>query len=312
MQLYSIDGIAVPEGATSGLLKMDDGIQLRWARWAPTGNGIKGTVTLVQGRAEFIEKYFETIEELRSRGFFVLTYDLRGQGGSDRLLKNRHKGHVSSFQRYVDDLHAVLDNLALSDLPGPHYLLAHSTGAAIVMTANQRLRTKIDRAVLSSPFVELPMNPALLSMARAIAVGLVAVGMGGYYVPGGKNWQPDAYEGNVLTADRTRFERGQKYLAEFPDLQLGSPTLGWFWTVSRALKKFQKPNFGLDFALPSLVLTAGADKVVSSSATDALCRTAPVMGHIEIRGANHEILMERDPYREQFWAAFDAFIPGSA
>jgi lysophospholipase len=30
-----------------------------------------------------------------------------------------------------------------------------------------------------------------------------------------------------------------------------------------------------------------------------------------LRGARHEILMESDPIREQFWAAFDAFIPGT-
>ena len=28
-------------------------------------------------------------------------------------------------------------------------------------------------------------------------------------------------------------------------------------------------------------------------------------------GAEHEVLMERDAVREQFWAAFDAFIPGT-
>jgi lysophospholipase len=30
-----------------------------------------------------------------------------------------------------------------------------------------------------------------------------------------------------------------------------------------------------------------------------------------IPGARHEILMERDEFREQFWAAFDAFVPGT-
>ena len=32
---------------------------------------------------------------------------------------------------------------------------------------------------------------------------------------------------------------------------------------------------------------------------------------IVIPGARHEILMERDVLREQFWAAFDAFVPGT-
>jgi lysophospholipase len=29
-----------------------------------------------------------------------------------------------------------------------------------------------------------------------------------------------------------------------------------------------------------------------------------------MRGSRHEILQERDSIREQFWAAFDAFVPG--
>ena len=33
--------------------------------------------------------------------------------------------------------------------------------------------------------------------------------------------------------------------------------------------------------------------------------------HLVIPGARHEILMEQDRYREQFWAAFDAFVPGT-
>ncbi len=28
-------------------------------------------------------------------------------------------------------------------------------------------------------------------------------------------------------------------------------------------------------------------------------------------GARHEVLMERDRLREQYWAAFDAFVPGT-
>ncbi len=33
--------------------------------------------------------------------------------------------------------------------------------------------------------------------------------------------------------------------------------------------------------------------------------------HLVIAGARHEILQEQDRYRSQFWAAFDAFVPGT-
>jgi lysophospholipase len=32
--------------------------------------------------------------------------------------------------------------------------------------------------------------------------------------------------------------------------------------------------------------------------------------HLRIPGALHEILMESDQFRDQFWVAFDAFIAG--
>ena len=61
------------------MLKTPDGVALRFARWAPPP-GRKGTVCLFPGRAEFIEKYFETVRDLRARGFAVATIDWRGQG----------------------------------------------------------------------------------------------------------------------------------------------------------------------------------------------------------------------------------------
>ena len=33
--------------------------------------------------------------------------------------------------------------------------------------------------------------------------------------------------------------------------------------------------------------------------------------HLVIAGSRHEILQEQDRYRAQFWAAFDAFVPGT-
>ena len=41
-----------------------------------------GVCVLLNGQTEFIEKYFEVIDELRGRGFAVATMDWRGQGGS--------------------------------------------------------------------------------------------------------------------------------------------------------------------------------------------------------------------------------------
>jgi lysophospholipase len=59
-------------------------------------------------------------------------------------------------------------------------------------------------------------------------------------------------------------------------------------------------------------LVAGSlDKVVSVEAVERLAGELRTGSFVLIPGARHEILMERDKLREQYWAAFDAFVPGS-
>ena len=118
MKLVSISANPVPDGVVVGAIKTSDGVNLRFARWAPPP-GRKGTVVLMQGRAEFIEKYFETVRDLRARGFAVATFDWRGQGLSDRRLSDRHKGYVRNFGNYITDLEAVMEQVVLPDWSAP-------------------------------------------------------------------------------------------------------------------------------------------------------------------------------------------------
>ena len=118
MNLVSIPANPVPEGRSSGMLKTRDGVALRYARWAPPP-GRKGTVCLFPGRAEFIEKYFETVRDLRARGFAVATLDWRGQGGSQRALRNPRKGYVRRFSDYEIDLETFMHEVVLPDCPPP-------------------------------------------------------------------------------------------------------------------------------------------------------------------------------------------------
>ena len=55
---------------------------------------------------------------------------------------------------------------------------------------------------------------------------------------------------------------------------------------------------------------AGADEVVSTEAVAAYARRLRGGSVLMIDGARHEILQEADMFREQFFAAFDAFVPG--
>src|SRR5512146_3360591 len=154
MKLVSIPANPVPEDVVTGAIKTPDGVDLRFARWAPPP-GRKGTVLVLQGRAEFIEKYFETVRDLRARGFAVVTFDWRGQGLSDRALSDRHKGYVRDFSQYAIDLDAIMEQVVLPDCPPPIFALGHSMGAAIAIRACHDGSRWFARVVLASPMIAL-------------------------------------------------------------------------------------------------------------------------------------------------------------
>lgn len=138
--LLSIPANPAPEGATAGTIATPDGVTLRFARWPPPATA-KGTVCVFGGRGEYIEKYFETIQDLRNRGYAVAALDWRGQGHSARQLKNPFKGHVENFSGYQFDVAAFVEQVLRPRCPPPYFALAHSMGAAVMLrVAHSTLR----------------------------------------------------------------------------------------------------------------------------------------------------------------------------
>ena len=104
MALIATPKNPIPLGVSTGYIEPRKGLRLRFASWQSVLRERRGTVCILPGRAEFIEKYFEVVGELRRRGFAVAVLDWRGQGGSSRLTRNPLKGHINDFAEYEDDL----------------------------------------------------------------------------------------------------------------------------------------------------------------------------------------------------------------
>lgn len=285
-------------------------MELRYARWPPNRSPVRGTVIILQGRTEFIEKYFETVNDLRRRGFAVATYDARGQGGSSRLLGNRRKGHVRDFADHVNDLDLLLQEVILPDCPPPYYVLAHSTGASVALLSAERVGSQVDRMVLTAPLVALRRgSPKALAGASGF---LMHFGVGEVFVPGtgGSLIQTQPFENNLVTTDPIRYARSRAVIESEPSLGIGGATVGWLNAAMRASCRMAEPDFPQTVNQPVLIVLAGAEGIVSNQATEALSRRLKMAAHLRIPGARHEILMERNVFRDQFWVAFDAFIQG--
>ena len=75
------------------------------------------------------------MRDLRARGFAVATFDWRGQGGSQRLLRIRARAMCAGFSDYDIDLAAFMHEVVLPDCPPPVFALAHSMGATVLIRA---------------------------------------------------------------------------------------------------------------------------------------------------------------------------------
>jgi len=311
--LIGITRNPVPGGAVCGTFSARDGLQIRYARWDTTAERRIGTVCLFHGRTEFIEKYFETIGDLRRRGFAVATMDWRGQGGSSRMLGNRSKGHVETFAQFDEDVRRFMTWIVLPDCPPPYYCLAHSMGGHLVLRLAQTRVCWWDRIVLSAPMIDFAQTGKRKGFIGVMAETLSLLGLGDSFIPGGKAqlWERAPFEGNPLTSDRLRYERAQDVLRAAPELGIGAPTIGWVQAACTSISTIASPAFIDNVRGPILIVAAGNDQIVSNAAMERFASRVKNCKLIVISGARHELLMERDQLREQFWAAFDAYIPGS-
>lgn len=316
MDLVATPKNPIPIGATTGYVEIKKGIHLRFASWRSALRERRGTVCVFPGRSEFIEKYFEVVGELRRRGFAVAVVDWRGQGGSSRLLRNPLKGHIQDFALYEADLARFMNEVVLPDCPPPYFALAHSMGATVLLKAATMRGCWFSRMVLAAPMLEIAGLTRFVSQGAfaSFAEAVTFFGLGRSSVPGGV-WEYRAnqvFEDNPLTADRERFLRNQSVLNVAPKLALGPATFAWLNAACDAIAYVQNDRFPARLRVPVLLLAAGEDRIVSNKAIEALAMRLKAGSHLLLRGARHEILQEQDYIREQFWAAFDAFVPGVA
>jgi lysophospholipase len=265
-------------------------------------------VVLSTGRTEAIEKYFEVVRDLQQRGFVVLVNEWRGQGLSHRDLPDRLKGHALGAETYLADYRALLVAFE-ARLPKPWIAIGHSMGGCLTLMALARGQApRFAGAVLCAPMLGL----RLPRFARALVALRLLTGRARDWAqpPGDPAGEP--FEGNVLTGDPVRYRRGKDLLRANPDLALSSPTWGWLDFALRATAWLAKGENLKDANLPVVIVSASRDKLVSNADQKAIATLLPRGEFVTVEGAEHEILMETDPLRNQFWERFDALADGAA
>ncbi|WP_062016874.1 alpha/beta fold hydrolase [Aureimonas sp. AU4] len=302
----TVDGNPPPPGLEAGLHPLPDGARLRWVTALPTGPA-RGTVLILQGRNETLEKYFETMGDLLAEGFAVASFDWRGQGASGRSTPIASVGHITSIDQLAQDLEHVLHHLVRGRCPGPVAILAHSMGGLVALHAMEAIEHSVERLVLSAPLVRIPGSPAARRLIAATCALLHWTGLG--ILPVRRAALPGADpQRSDLSSDPVRLRRNAALARASGDWAVSGLSASWLRAVLRGCGRLERSDTIARMSVPTLVLTAGADSVVSPQASSHLAWRMRVGHGITVPGARHELLQEADRFRAPAMAAAIAFI----
>ncbi|MBI3676809.1 MAG: alpha/beta hydrolase [Proteobacteria bacterium] len=288
-----------------------DGVRLRTAVFTHGSRGQgRGVCVLLTGQTEFIEKYEEVIGELCARGFSVAALDWRGQGGSARLLPNPLKAHIDDFAQYDDDLTSFMQQIVQPLSAKPPLALAHSMGAHILLRALHDRPMQFAAAVLSAPMLRAQTRGYPAWFARALTFVQARTGRKSAWVLGMDKRDPLTMEfsDQLVTSDRARYARAKALVTGHPELRLAGPTWGWLEAGYSSMNRVMAPGYAEAIPTPVLICGAGQDRIVDTQAEREFVKRLPHGTYLELRESEHEILMEADAIRQQFWKAFDEFV----
>ncbi len=280
---------------TEGYIQSSGAGLLRYS--AKKGQAGRGSIVIVPGRTEFIEKYIELCWDLRNLDYGICLYDHLGQGKSDRQLEDREKGHITDFCIYVSDLIKIIESVVLPAQSGPVYLLAHSMGATISGLASQSRTDVISGLILVSPMFQINTGTHLPPFLAELLCNFVCfAGGGGGYVWGGRGYNQDTdFAGNLLTTDLIRFQRNTDLIKQNPEVALGSPTYCWLQQAYRAMRAVRRQAAAS--VCPTIIFRSIDECVVGLQEIEDYCNEAGNCQLVSYANCRHELLMERNEIR---------------
>lgn len=261
-----------------GPIASRDGTALQYEQWLP-GAQAWTSLVIVPGRGEHTGRYAATAEAFAAEGVIVWAVDLRGQGRSAG-----RRGHVQSLRDVLQDVEAAL---ALAAQAIPHQrpvLLGHSMGGLIALHYAVEHPAALAGLIVSSPLCGLSAPVAAWEAWVASRVF--------------NRWWP------TFTFHRTK--RDAQFLSHDPRIKalfLNDPlvhfrvTARLFMELTHAMNRL--PLLVQQLTVPTLVLQAGDDHVVSAEATRHVFEAigAPDKQLILYDGFYHELFNEVEAAR---------------
>ncbi|MEP4194375.1 MAG: alpha/beta hydrolase [Aliishimia sp.] len=268
----------------------EDKVRLRVAHWK-TDETPHGTVLLLQGRTENIEKYGRTVEELHQAGFAAFAIDWRGQGLSDRLVFDRMVGHVLNYSDYQKDMAAMVQAAHDLDLPKPWFILGHSLGACVGLRAIIE-GLSVPACAFTAPLWDINLSTLQRLGAWPISWAAQFLGQGHQYAPGtrGESYAlHTTFDDNRLTHDPDMYQYYVNISKTLVDQQVGGPSMKWLFETlkeTRSLSYMSSPD------TPCITYCGAQDSIVAVPAIQKRMENWPLGKFKLLENSRHDVLCE--------------------
>ncbi len=301
-----LDDYKAPKGIKSYFVPMDDGIRLRVCQWINTSKEKKGTILLQQGHNEFIEKYYETIQEFLDKNYSVISFDWRGQGMSDHQIDDIHKAFIKDFERHDTDLKYILEEIIEKNFSKPLIGIGHSMGGCLMLSAFHDHPNRFSKGILSAPMLGFK-NEKFLKTASSLMNFLKK---DTDYLLGSKpNMGKEIqFQDNDLTSDTERYKRNIFLVRKQPNIRLWGVTNAFAKAVNKRLKIMRKNNWAEEIDIDILIINNTKDRVVDSEKINLMEKRLKKSKIINFDKTEHEIFMEKNKFRKIMWKEIDIFL----
>ncbi len=302
-----LDNYKAPDGINPILIPMEDKKRIRLIYWKNNNlKNVKGTIILQQGHNEFIEKYYETISEFLDRDFNVIAFDWRGQGLSDRMIKNKNKQYIEDFKIHEEDLIYIYENFIKKNFEKPFIGIGHSMGGCILLSTLRSFSNIFDKVILSAPMLGFKNEKLLLPF---IEIASFLFNKENYLIGSKPNMGIETpFEENDLTCDESRYLRTQKLVRLKPEIRLWGVTNAWSKAVKLIFMYIREKDWAENIETEILFINSKNDTVVSPKHVTEFSKRFKNAQIVNFDNCKHEIFMEKNLYREILWSKIDEFI----
>jgi lysophospholipase len=291
----------LPAGWREGFFTNQFHHQLRYGFVPAMGPEKKGTIILTHGYGEFIELYFQVMQEYQAMGFDIWAMDFYGFGKSGRDdPRFPHRPSARGMLRHVKDLDFFIHHIIKPVSGKPIIMSTHSMGGHIGLLYLQRHRHIFAGAIMSSPMFDifrfdmpLSMRPLFRLLFKVASI----IGLRNVQVPATPMlWGKITRIGSKLvdSPNGLRAAYNEMMRDAVPEAIVHRPTFGWVSTAYNTIVHSTTDRALRSVTIPVLIGCAGIENLVDISAEERAARLMPNATLVKLPTAHHSIWFEND------------------